>query len=59
MLERDRDFGGLPPDAAVRQLIADPRSESDRLYHEYIGTEHLVLALAKHSGMRRFCHGST
>jgi ATP-dependent Clp protease ATP-binding subunit ClpC len=50
MLERDPDFGGLPPDVAVRQLIADARSESDRLYHEYIGTEHLVLALAKLSG---------
>lgn len=42
-------FGELPADAAVRQLIADARGESDRLHHEYIGTEHLVLALAKHS----------
>ena len=50
MLAGDPDSGGLPPDAVVRQLIADARSESDRLYHDYIGTEHLVLALAKHSG---------
>ena len=36
----------LPLTQDVRQLIADARQESIRLDHEYIGTEHLVLALS-------------
>lgn len=39
--------GDLPLTEAARQLLADARSESDRLQHEYIGSEHLVLALAR------------
>jgi ATP-dependent Clp protease ATP-binding subunit ClpC len=29
------------------RLLADARGESDRLRHEYVGTEHLVLALTR------------
>jgi ATP-dependent Clp protease ATP-binding subunit ClpC len=36
----------LPLAQGVRQLIADARQESIRLDHEYIGTEHFVLALS-------------
>jgi ATP-dependent Clp protease ATP-binding subunit ClpC len=36
----------LPLSAAALQLIADATRESARLYHEYIGTEHLLLALS-------------
>jgi ATP-dependent Clp protease ATP-binding subunit ClpC len=35
----------LPLSAAALQLIADATTESARLHHEYIGTEHLLLAL--------------
>jgi ATP-dependent Clp protease ATP-binding subunit ClpC len=31
---------------SARQLLAQARSEADRLRHAYIGTEHLLLALA-------------
>ena len=30
---------------SARQLLAKARGEADRLRHEYIGTEHLLLAL--------------
>ena len=43
----DPDFGALPPTQSVRQLIDEARHESDRLHHEYLGTEHLLLALTK------------
>jgi ATP-dependent Clp protease ATP-binding subunit ClpC len=39
--------GDLPFTDAARQLLADARIESDRLRHEYIASEHLVLALAR------------
>jgi ATP-dependent Clp protease ATP-binding subunit ClpC len=32
---------------AARQVLALARDEADRLHHEYIGTEHLVLALTR------------
>jgi ATP-dependent Clp protease ATP-binding subunit ClpA len=37
----------VPLSAAVRQLIADANDESARCQHEYLGTEHLVLALSR------------
>lgn len=37
----------VPLSAAVLQLIARAKDESARLQHEYIGTEHLVLALSQ------------
>ena len=43
----DPNTGDLPFTDAARQLLADARSESDRLQHEYVGTEHLVLALTR------------
>src|SRR5437867_1346036 len=42
-----RDTGDLPLTEAARRLLSDARAESDRLRHEYIGTEHVVLALAQ------------
>jgi ATP-dependent Clp protease ATP-binding subunit ClpC len=39
----------LPLSAAALQLIADATAESARLHHEYIGTEHLLLALGHDS----------
>lgn len=40
----------LPLSAGVRRLIADATQEATRLDHEYIGTEHLVLALSHQVG---------
>jgi ATP-dependent Clp protease ATP-binding subunit ClpC len=37
--------GELPFTDAARRLLAEARRESDRLQHEYVGTEHLVLAM--------------
>ena len=42
------DAADVPFTEAARQLLADARAESDRLRHEYVGTEHVVLALAGH-----------
>jgi ATP-dependent Clp protease ATP-binding subunit ClpA len=41
--------GDLPFSDAARQLLADTQSEADRLHHEYVGTEHLLLAMTRHS----------
>ena len=41
--------GDLPFTDAARQLLADASSEADGLQHEYIGTEHLLLALTRQS----------
>ncbi len=46
----EQDAGGLPFTDAARRLLANARAESDHLRHEYIGTEHLALALARQSG---------
>ena len=40
----------LPLSAATLQLISDANDEAARLQHEYIGTEHLVLALSQLTG---------
>lgn len=40
----------LPFTDAARQLLADARVESEHLKHDYVGTEHLVLALTRHPG---------
>jgi len=45
----ERDAGGLPFTDAARRLLADAQEESGRLRHEYVGTEHLALALARRS----------
>ena len=37
----------LPLTEATLQLIADAREEAARLQHEYVGTEHLVLAVSR------------
>lgn len=42
----------LPLSVNVRQLIADADQEAVRLDHEFIGTEHLVLALSNQPGDR-------
>jgi ATP-dependent Clp protease ATP-binding subunit ClpC len=42
-----RDADDLPFTEAARRLLSSARAESDRLRHEYIGTEHVVLALAQ------------
>ena len=41
--------GDLPFTDAARRLLADARGESDHLQHEYVGTEHLVMALTRQS----------
>lgn len=41
---------GLPFTDDALRLLAGARDESDRLQHEYIGTEHLVLALTRQAG---------
>lgn len=46
----EHDAGGLPFTDAARRLLADARAESDHFKHEYIGTEHLALALVHQSG---------
>ena len=46
----ERSATELPFAEAVRELIADARNESARLGHEYVGTEHLVLALSHQAG---------
>jgi ATP-dependent Clp protease ATP-binding subunit ClpA len=40
----------LPFTDAARQLLADAHGESGRLQHEYVGTEHIVLALTRQPG---------
>lgn len=37
----------VPFSAAAARLLAAARGESDRLGHEYVGTEHVVLALTR------------
>jgi ATP-dependent Clp protease ATP-binding subunit ClpC len=44
--------GDMPLSAAALQLIADAKDESARLQHEYVGTEHLVLALCRQADDR-------
>ena len=39
------DASGLPLTDAARRLLAEAHHESDRLQQEYVGCEHLVLAL--------------
>jgi ATP-dependent Clp protease ATP-binding subunit ClpC len=39
----------LPFNEPARRLLAAAHDESSRLHHEYIGTEHLVLALTRQS----------
>ena len=46
-MRTDADVGNLPLTDAARRLLSDARRASDRLQHEYIGTEHVVLALAE------------
>src|SRR5262245_45803028 len=41
---------GIPVSDAVLQLIADARDEAAHRKHEYIGTEHLMLALSRQMG---------
>ena len=38
---------GLPLSPALTRLIADANEESARLNHQYLGTEHLALALSR------------
>jgi ATP-dependent Clp protease ATP-binding subunit ClpC len=45
MSTEDSHAHGLPFTDAARQLLADARTESVRLQHEYVGAEHVVLAL--------------
>ena len=39
--------GDVPFTDAARELLAGARAEADRLRHEYIGTEHVVLAMTQ------------
>lgn len=41
------NYEGLPFDDEAMQLIAQARTEADRFNHNFIGTEHLLLAQAK------------
>jgi ATP-dependent Clp protease ATP-binding subunit ClpC len=41
------DPGGLPFTAAARRLLAGAQGEAAGLRHEYVGTEHVLLALAR------------
>jgi ATP-dependent Clp protease ATP-binding subunit ClpC len=43
------DAAGVPFTDDARRLLADARAESDRLRHEFVGTEHVVLALTRGS----------
>ena len=45
----EQDAGGLPFSDAARRLLADALQEAIGLGHVYIGTEHLLLALARRS----------
>jgi ATP-dependent Clp protease ATP-binding subunit ClpC len=45
-----RNPADVPLSVAVLQLIADAKNESAQLQHEYVGTEHLVLALSRQTG---------
>lgn len=47
--ESHPDADALPFTPAARRLLVTARREADRLHHEYIGTEHLVLALTRQS----------
>jgi ATP-dependent Clp protease ATP-binding subunit ClpC len=49
-ITRDLPLGELSISDALRRLLADARREAEELDHEYIGTEHLVLALAPEAG---------
>jgi ATP-dependent Clp protease ATP-binding subunit ClpC len=40
-------FGGLRLADDAMQLLVEARNEADRLRHEYVATEHLVLALTR------------
>ncbi len=42
--------GALPLTDDATRLLLEARDESDRLRHEYIGIEHLVLALTRRTG---------
>ena len=44
------EVGALPLADDARRLLLEARDESDRLNHEYIGIEHLVLALTRRTG---------
>lgn len=44
----------LPFAADAERLLADARHESDRLRHAYVGTEHVVLAMAHGRTLDRF-----
>ena len=44
------DWTGIPLGTGVLQVIAGAKEESARLQHEYVGTEHVVLALARSGG---------
>ena len=36
--------------AGARQLLAGARAEAERLRHEFVGTEHVVLAMTRDAG---------
>jgi hypothetical protein len=44
------EAGALPLTDDAKRLLLEARDESDRLRHEYIGIEHLVLALTRRTG---------
>lgn len=49
----NREFANptdVPLSVAMRELIAAAKNESVQRQHEYIGTEHLVLALSRQTG---------
>jgi ATP-dependent Clp protease ATP-binding subunit ClpA len=46
----DMIAGGTPFGIAARQLLDAANGESDRLGHEYVGLEHILLALSRQTG---------
>ena len=51
---KGRDADDPPFTQAAQRLLSEARAESDRLRHEYIGTEHVVLALAQDADTAAF-----
>lgn len=54
-----QDSTSVPFNAVLHQLIADASDEAARRRHEYMGTEHLVLALSRPAAGPAILHALT
>src|SRR5256885_12169377 len=46
-MRHDRGMNGYNFTERVRQVLALARDEAARLHHEYVGTEHILLAIVR------------